>query len=73
MAAPQQPLVEGVDELFEGHGICALPASERWVRTLPESLHRQDLDFAGTLHPNGLGHVATAGLIGPVLAETLER
>lgn len=61
-------LVEGVDELFEGHGICARPASERWVRTLPESLHGQDLDFAGTLHPNRAGHLATAELIAPALA-----
>lgn len=65
-------LVEGVDELFEGHGICIQPASERWVRTLTESLHQQNLDFAGTLHPNGLGHVATAGSIAPALAELLE-
>ena len=62
-------VVEGVDERFDGHGICAPPA-QRWVRTLGESLERQQDPF-GTLHPNEAGHRATAGLITPLLSAAL--
>jgi lysophospholipase L1-like esterase len=64
-------LVEDVDETFAGHGICA-PASERWVRTLSESLELQH-DHLGALHPNEAGHRATARLILPVLADALSN
>jgi len=64
-------LVEGVDEAYAGHGICVEPDSERWVRTLPESLVLQGLNHRGTLHPNARGHLATARLIEPVLRELL--
>jgi lysophospholipase L1-like esterase len=63
-------LVEGVDEAFDGHGICA-PPEERWVRTLHESLRLQ-ADHRGTLHPNEAGHRATADLIAPVLEGVLK-
>jgi hypothetical protein len=66
-------LVEGVDEAFAGHGICARPARERWVDALAESVARQGLDFSGTLHPNEWGHGATAALIRPVLEEVLTQ
>jgi hypothetical protein len=66
-------LVEGVDEAFAGHGICARPTRERWVVQLAESAARQGLDFSGTLHPNGRGHVATSRLILPVLEEVLAQ
>jgi hypothetical protein len=66
-------LVDGVDEAFAEHGICAGPDAERWVRTLPESLHRQGLNFSGTLHPNGLGHIGTGRLMEPVVADILAR
>ena len=62
-------LVDGVDEGFDGHGICA-PKAARWVRTLPESLALQH-NISGTLHPNEAGHRATAALIGAKLASVL--
>jgi lysophospholipase L1-like esterase len=62
-------VVEGVDETFDGHGICA-PRAERWVRTLHESLTLQH-DHRGTLHPNEDGHRAIASLIVPVLEGVL--
>ncbi len=64
-------VVDGVDEAFAAHGICARPDGERWVRTLPESLHRQGLDFSGTLHPNRLGHEATARSMRLAVADVL--
>jgi lysophospholipase L1-like esterase len=64
-------LVDGVDERFDGHGICA-PPSERWVRTLDESVAMQH-DHLGTLHPNEAGHRATAELIVPQLTRALRR
>ncbi len=63
-------VVEGVDEAFDGHGICA-PRGERWVRTLHESLTLQG-DHRGTLHPNEDGHRATASLIAHVLEDVLK-
>jgi lysophospholipase L1-like esterase len=71
-AAAQQHgwiVVDGVDEVFDGHGICA-PKSERWVRTLKESFAMQH-DIRGTLHPNEAGHRATAALIRAKLASVL--
>jgi hypothetical protein len=62
-------VVDGVDEAFDGHGICA-PKPERWVRTLNESLAMQH-DIRGTLHPNEAGHRATAVLIRVKLASVL--
>ena len=62
-------VVDGVDEAFDGHGICA-PKPERWVRTLNESLAMQH-DIRGTLHPNEAGHRATAALIRAKLASVL--
>lgn len=59
-------LVQGVDEAFRGHGICA--GVERWVQTLDESLNEQGSGLLGTLHPNPAGHRATAALIAPALA-----
>jgi lysophospholipase L1-like esterase len=64
-------IVEGVDEAFDGHGICARPEREVWVRTLEQSLFRQNLNHQGGLHPNSRGHRATARLIRPVLASVL--
>src|SRR5918992_3949270 len=68
-------LVEGVDESFDGHGICA-GGDDRWVRTPLESFFRQDAlpaftSVAGTLHPNGRGHIATGRLIRPELASVV--
>lgn len=62
-------LVDGVDEAFNGHGICA-PPGQRWVRTINESFALQQ-DYLGTLHPNEAGHLATAELIRPKLAAVL--
>jgi hypothetical protein len=67
--------IDGVAEAFRGQGICAR-RPERWVRTLGESLSRQDgiafgARLAGTLHPNEAGHRATARLIRPALAEVV--
>jgi lysophospholipase L1-like esterase len=62
-------VVDGVDERFDGHGICA-PKPERWVRTLAESLALQH-NVSGTLHPNEAGHRATAALIRAKLASVL--
>jgi lysophospholipase L1-like esterase len=64
-------VVEGVDEAFEGHGVCARPEREVWARTLEQSLFRQNLNHQGGLHPNARGHRATARLIHPVLADVL--
>jgi len=63
-------LVEGVDERFDGHGICG-GEDQRWVVTLHESLNRQG-DHRGTLHPNAAGHGATAELIRPQLEDVLD-
>jgi hypothetical protein len=68
--------VEGIDEAFAGHGICARPARLRWVRTPAQSFFRQDglpafASVSGTMHPNGRGHLATARLIRPRLADVL--
>jgi len=60
-------LVDGVADAFLTHGICAR-GSARWVRRIEESLGR-GAGLSGPLHPNGLGHLATAALIGPVLAQ----
>jgi lysophospholipase L1-like esterase len=79
--------VDGVDERFREHGLCAGP--ERWVVTARESIfdlgiplggspfdpqtHRELLaSYKGTLHPNPEGHQATAELIFPVLEEVVE-
>jgi lysophospholipase L1-like esterase len=62
-------LVSGVDQAFDGHGICA-PKAERWIRTVKESLHLQR-NKSGTLHPSEPGHQATAALIEPKLAGVL--
>jgi lysophospholipase L1-like esterase len=64
-------VVDGVDEAFDGHGVCARPERAVWARTLEQSLFRQNLNHQGGLHPNARGHRATAGLIHPVLAEVL--
>lgn len=58
--------VRGIQEAFLAHGICAR-GQARWVRRIEESLGRGS-GLSGPLHPNGLGHLATAALIGPVLA-----
>lgn len=62
-------LVSGVQEAFLAHGICAR-GQARWVRRIEESLGR-GAGLSGPLHPNGLGHLATAALISPVLAATV--
>jgi|SRR5215218_1283555 len=64
-------VVDGVDEAFDGHGVCARPEREVWARTLEQSLFRQNLNHQGGLHPNARGHRATARLIHPVLADVL--
>jgi hypothetical protein len=61
-------VVSGVSEAFRRHGICA--GSQAWVADPPGSV-ASELGIFGTLHPNGLGHAATATLIAPVLAGTL--
>jgi hypothetical protein len=75
-------VVEGVDEEFKGHGLCA--GRQRFVTTARESvlghgvplggslLDRQTFrellgSYKGTLHPNPAGHRATAELIAPLL------
>lgn len=58
-------LVSGVQDAFLAHGICA-GGQARWVRRIEESIGRGS-GLSGPLHPNGLGHLATAALIGPVL------
>ena len=62
-------VVDGVDEAFDGHGICA-PRADRWVRTLNESIAFQ-ADIRGTLHPSAPGHQATAELIRAKLESAL--
>jgi lysophospholipase L1-like esterase len=79
-------LVDGVDERFREHGLCA--GSERWVVTARESIfdigiplegspfdrrtHQALLaSYKGTLHPNPEGHAALADLIFPVLEEVV--
>ena len=67
--------VDGVDEAFAGHGICA-GSDERWIRTPTESFVKQGTfdpvnRLSGTLHPNGAGHRETARLIGTQLAPLL--
>ena len=69
-------LVDGVAEAFAGHGICARPRREVWVRTPAASFFKQDArvafaSIAGTLHPNGPGHRAISRSIGPELAAVL--
>jgi lysophospholipase L1-like esterase len=58
-------LVSGVQDAFLAHGICA-HGQARWVRRIEESIGRGS-GLSGPLHPNGLGHLATAALISPVL------
>jgi lysophospholipase L1-like esterase len=62
-------LVSGVQDAFLAHGICAR-GQARWVRRIEESLGRGS-GLSGPLHPNGLGHLATAALISPALAATV--
>jgi lysophospholipase L1-like esterase len=62
-------LVGGVQAAFLDHGICA-PAALRWVRRIDESLLR-GAGVSGPLHPNSAGHLATAALIAPVLADVV--
>jgi len=62
-------LVGGVLNAFASHGICA-PESLRWVRRLKESVSRGS-GLSGPLHPNSAGHLATAALISPVLANVV--
>jgi lysophospholipase L1-like esterase len=62
-------VVTGVADAFATHGVC-VRGSGRWVRRPEESLSRQ-ARLSGTFHPNGRGHLATAALIAPVLADTL--
>ncbi len=61
--------VGGVQDAFLAHGICAR-GQDRWVRRIEESLGRGS-GLSGPLHPNGLGHLATAALIGPVLGQAV--
>jgi lysophospholipase L1-like esterase len=68
-------LVDGVQEAFAGHGICA-KHDQVWVRTLAQSYLWQDArlafsSIAGTLHPNRSGHRAIGHLIEPKLARVL--
>jgi lysophospholipase L1-like esterase len=80
-------VVEGVDEEFAGHGLCA--GRERYVTTARESVFGQGISlgdslldrqayrellasYKGTLHPNPAGHRATAELIAPVLADLVD-
>lgn len=68
-------LVDGVGAAFAGHGTCAKPAQQVWVRTLAQSWFwlggRPSSRIAGTLHPNRSGHRAIARRIGPRLAVVL--
>jgi lysophospholipase L1-like esterase len=68
-------LVDGVQEAFAGHGICA-KQDQVWARTLAQSYLWQDArlafsSIAGTLHPNRSGHRAIGHLIEPKLARVL--
>jgi hypothetical protein len=63
-------VVRGVAPAFRTHGIC-VGGEERWIRRPGESIARQ-LTLTGTFHPNERGHLATAALIAPQLAGTLE-
>ena len=67
--------IDGVDEGFQGHGICA-PSEKRWIRTPTRSFVTQGTfnpvnRLSGTLHPDGAGHAATATLIGNQLGPIL--
>lgn len=69
-------LVDGVAKAFAGHGICARPARNVWVRTPLASFFKQDAriafsSIAGTLHPNGPGHQEISRKIAPRLAAVL--
>ena len=68
-------LVGGVGEAFAGHGICARPAQQVWVRTLAQSWFwlggAPSSRIAGTLHPNRSGHRAIARRIVPSLFAVL--
>ena len=76
-------IVEGVDERFAEHGLCA---PQRWVVTAAESVSDQGIplfgslldrqtrrellgSYKGTLHPNPEGHRQIAELIRPVLED----
>ncbi|HKG35923.1 MAG TPA: SGNH/GDSL hydrolase family protein [Solirubrobacterales bacterium] len=79
-------VVDGVDERFAEHGICA---PERWVVTAGESINDQGIplfgslldrqtrrellaSYKGTLHPNPEGHRQIAELIRPVLEAVVD-
>ncbi len=68
-------LVAGVGDAFAGHGTCARPAQQVWVRTLAQSWFwlggAPSSRIAGTLHPNRSGHRAIARLIAPSLFAVL--
>ena len=68
-------LVDRVGEAFAGHGICARPAQQVWVRTLAQSWFwlggAPSSRLAGTLHPNRSGHRAIARRIVPSLFAVL--
>ena len=75
-------LAENVDETFQDHGICT-EKGQRWIRRPDESVVRQAAPglstsalfarVSGTLHPNELGHLATAELIGEELQSALSE
>jgi len=61
--------VGGVADRFAEHGYCA---SDRWTRTVAESLLYQDLDPSGAFHPNSEGQrYAYAPLIDRAVATHL--
>jgi hypothetical protein len=62
-------VVSGVSDAFATHGIC-VRGEGGWIREPGASVERGAW-ISGTFHPNSRGHLATAALIAPVLANTL--
>ncbi len=61
-------LVDGLHDLFRGHGYCA---DAHWMVRFEESVLVQG-DFNGTAHPNADGHEALGGEIAEVVGASLD-
>jgi hypothetical protein len=64
--------IGGIREAFQGHGVCQVPQSQRWVNSFSDSQdHQGDLD--GTWHANQAGYAVFAETINDNIAGGLDH